>query len=134
MDCLFCKIIQGEIPCYKVYEDKNVLAFLDINPSSKGHTLVIPKVHIKSFLDLPDSQVADIFLAVKKIAENIKSKLNADGLNVGLNVNKAGGQVVDHLHIHIIPRWKNDGGRDVQSIIKNPPKEELEKVLNEIKM
>ncbi len=134
MDCLFCKIVKGEIPCHKVYEDGNTLAFLDINPITKGHTVVIPKFHAETLLDLPDDLVAELFLAVKKITQNIKDKLNPDGFNIGINMRKVAGQAVDHLHIHILPRWQDDGGGSVHTIIHNPPKQSLEEILKEIRM
>ena len=133
LDCLFCKIIKNKILCYKVYEDKNVLAFLDINPISKGHTIVVSKYHSKTLLDLPDEEVAKLFLAIKKITQQIKNKLNPDAFNIGINMGKKAGQEVDHFHIHIIPRWQNDGGKSINSIVNNPPKESLENILEKIK-
>ena len=133
-ECLFCKIIKSEIPSHKVYEDDNVLAFLDIQPCAKGHTVVIPKNHAGSLLDLPDEKIGPLFVAVKKVAHNLKNKLNADGLNVGINIKKVAGQVIDHLHIHIFPRYENDGGGSAHSIVNAPPEQSLEDVLEIVKM
>ncbi len=132
LDCIFCKIINNEIPCHKVYEDKEVLAFLDINPIVKGHTVVIPKIHVETLLNLPDEKIKPLFLAIKKITQQIKNKLNPEAFNIGINMGKKAGQVVDHLHVHIIPRWQNDGGKSVNSIVNNPPKENLEDILERI--
>ncbi len=129
MNCLFCKIVSGEIPCYKVYEDENVLAFLDINPIAKAHTVVIPKIHAETLLDLPDEKIKPLFLAIKKITQQIKDKLKPDGFNIGMNLGKKAGQEVDHLHIHVIPRWQDDKGRSIQSIVNKPPQEKLEDIL-----
>ncbi|MEI8364211.1 MAG: HIT family protein [archaeon] len=108
-DCLFCKIIKGKIPCYKVYEDKDFLAFLDINPIAKGHTLVIPKKHFTNLLDADDKYLKKMLPVVKKIMLSYKEKLGCTGFNI-LNANeKSGQQSVFHLHIHIVPRFDNDG-------------------------
>lgn len=130
MSCLFCKIIKGEIPCHKIYEDESVLAFLDINPITKGHTVVIPKFHAETLLDLPDDLVDKLFLVVKKVTQQIKDKINPDGFNIGINMRKVAGQVVDHLHIHILPRWENDNGGSIHTIVNNPPSESLEETKN----
>lgn len=108
MDCIFCKIINGEIPSYKVYEDDNVLAFLDITQGTKGHTLIIPKKHIKNIYDLDEQTAKDIFAVVPKIANALKLAFNPIGLTV-VNNNDKPLQSVFHFHIHLIPRYDNDG-------------------------
>lgn len=108
-DCIFCKIIKGEIPSTKIYEDDKVLAFLDINPISQGHTVVIPKLHAKNLFDFPDESFDYFFKRLKEIAVMIKKNLKADGMNILQNNERAAGQVVDHIHFHIIPRWHGDG-------------------------
>jgi histidine triad (HIT) family protein len=109
-DCIFCKIINGEIPSAKVYEDENVLAFLDISQVTKGHTLVIPKVHKENVYELTDEIAANVFTAVPKIAKAIKSAYDPIGLNVLQNNGEAAGQSVFHFHMHLIPRFgKGDG-------------------------
>ena len=108
-DCLFCKIIAGKIPADKVYEDKDVLAFLDISPVNPGHTLVLPKEHFETYLDTPDELLADLSVKVKKIALGVKEATNAEGININVNAHKAAGQVIPHLHIHILPRYLSDG-------------------------
>lgn len=132
-DCLFCKIAAGEIPADKVYEDKHAIAFLDINPVAPGHTMVIPKVHAETYLDLPDEEVCPLGEALKKVTTMVKEALKPDGFNIGANMKKAAGQAVDHLHIHIIPRWEGDGGGSMHSIVKNPPKEDIKEIAEKIR-
>ena len=107
-DCIFCAIAEGEIPSFKVYEDEVVLAYLDINPVAKGHTLVIPKEHSKGLLDTDEKLLGDIIARVKKVAAHIAFKLGCDGFNVMQNNGEAAGQTVHHLHFHIIPRWSGE--------------------------
>ncbi len=128
LGCIFCKILKGDIPNYTVYEDNHVLAFLDINPHAKGHTVVIPKVHSEVLFDLNDEMIGYIFGAVKKVAEKLDRKLSPDGFNFGWNHGESGGQVVPHLHIHIIPRWNNDMGGSVHSIVNNPGEQSVEEI------
>ena len=127
-DCLFCKIVSGKIPCYKVYEDATVFAFLDIHPHAKGHAVVIPKIHAVTIFDLEEKQMQPLMLAVKKTMGLLQKKLQPDGFNVGWNSGAAGGQVVPHLHIHILPRYNGDGGGSIHSIIKNPREKDVEEV------
>ena len=108
-DCIFCKIIEGKLPAQKVYENKDLVAFLDIHPINPGHTLVVPKEHCKNLLDMPERMIEKTFVAAKKIAHAVKKGTNAEGINVGMNNDPASGQVVFHAHIHIIPRYNNDG-------------------------
>ena len=107
-DCIFCAIAAGEIPSFKVYEDDDVLAYLDINPFTKGHTLVIPKQHCTGLLDAEDSLLASIMPKVKKVAAHIKSALPCDGFNILQNNGEAAGQTVRHIHFHIIPRYAGE--------------------------
>ncbi|MBD3310661.1 HIT domain-containing protein [Candidatus Woesearchaeota archaeon] len=108
-DCVFCNIIKGDIPAAKVYEDEKVFAFLDIAPAQKGHTLVIPKVHYESFMDMPKEELSAVMEAVKKIAPAVVEGSGAEAFNLGVNNGEAAGQVVMHAHFHIIPRKKDDG-------------------------
>ncbi len=107
-DCIFCRIAAGEIPCFKVYEDELVLAYLDINPFSEGHTLVIPKAHSAGLLDTDDATLAALLSRVKKVAAHIKEALPCDGFNILQNNGEAAGQTVRHIHFHIIPRRNGD--------------------------
>ena len=108
-NCIFCKIIAGAIPCYKVYEDDDVLAFLDITPVNLGHTLVIPKKHYVSLLDLPEDLAYKVMRAIKKIAPAVIRGVEAKGFNLNMNNGVVAGQVVDHAHFHIVPRIEGDG-------------------------
>ena len=108
-DCIFCKIVKKEIPCNKIYEDNDVLVFLDIAPVNAGHALVIPKKHFVNIYETPEDILIEMMKAVKKISHAIKDGLSADGINVTMNNDPAAGQVVFHSHIHIIPRIANDG-------------------------
>ena len=107
-DCIFCAIAAGEIPSFKVYEDDLALAYLDINPFSKGHTLVIPKAHAAGLLDADDKMLSELVLRVKKVAAHVKEKLGCDGFNILQNNGEAAGQTVRHIHFHIVPRWNGD--------------------------
>lgn len=109
MDCIFCKIIEGQIPSVKVYEDDTVVAFLDINPLSTGHTLVVPKTHADNIVEISEPDAIAVMKAVRIIAAAIKKGVQADGVNILQLNGKAAGQVVPHLHVHIIPRWFDDG-------------------------
>lgn len=108
-DCLFCKIKKGEIPSEKVYEDERVFAFLDIHPINPGHTLVIPKNHFENIHDIPEEEFAAAMKAAKKISTAVKSAVCADGINIGMNNERAAGQLVFHAHVHVIPRHAEDG-------------------------
>ncbi|MFH1286278.1 MAG: HIT family protein [Candidatus Magasanikbacteria bacterium] len=127
-DCIFCKIVGRDIPNYTVYEDNHVLAFLDINPIAKGHTVLIPKVHAETVFDLNDELEKELFPAIDHVMSILQDKLSPDGFNVGWNHLGAGGQVVLHLHIHIIPRWDCDGGGNIHSVINNPGSVSVEDV------
>lgn len=109
MDCLFCKIIAGEIPGAKVYEDEKVLAFLDINPVNPGHTLAVPKNHYLNLEEIPEIELRELIIAVKKVGRAIKEGLGYAGYNLAVNNDPVSGQIVPHLHFHIIPRKEGDG-------------------------
>lgn len=109
MICIFCKIAAGEIPSYKVYEDDDVLAFLDIAPVNPGHALVIPKKHYANLEEIPEEELVKIIKVVKKVGKSVKEKLDAQGYNVFVNNDPAAGQIIPHLHFHIIPRKEGDG-------------------------
>jgi histidine triad (HIT) family protein len=112
-NCLFCKIIAGTIPSAKVYEDEYMYAFLDISQVTKGHTLVVPKIHKENLFELTPEIAAKTFAAVPKIAEAIKTEFNPIGLNLLNNNGKDAGQTIFHFHIHIIPRYEKNDGFDV---------------------
>ena len=111
-ECLFCKIIAGEIPCARVYEDSHILAFLDINPVAKGHTLVVPKGHYPTLLDLPACVGEPLLHAMRLVAGALLKETKASGFNCVQNNFSSAGQMVFHSHWHIIPRFDNDGLAD----------------------
>jgi len=108
-DCVFCKMVAGEIPVTRIYEDDNVLAFLDIAPISDGHTLVIPKIHCETIHQTDPEVLARLAERLPNLAAAVMQAVEADGYNVLCNAGKAAGQVVQHVHFHIIPRKTNDG-------------------------
>ena len=133
-ECLFCKIVRNEIQTKKVYENNHAIAFLDINPSAYGHTVIIPKKHFKSLTDMPPEETGKLFETVAMLAGKIKNIVKADGFNMGINDNRAAGQVVDHVHVHIIPRWANDAGGAIQSIVRaHIEKEKLDELAVKMK-
>lgn len=109
MDCIFCKIIKGEIPAEKIYEDEKTLAFLDISPNNPGHTLVVAKEHYENIEVISEDLLCDIMKTIKKIGKAIKDGLGYPGYNLILNNDPVAGQLVPHLHFHVIPRRPDDG-------------------------
>jgi len=107
-DCIFCKIIKGELPSYKIYEDDLCLAFLDINPVSFGHTLVVTKEHYQNSSDTPEDVLVHLTKKIKLIAPLILKSVNSEAFNLTMNNGKIAGQLVSHLHWHIIPRFADD--------------------------
>ncbi|MFA7310163.1 MAG: HIT family protein, partial [Candidatus Paceibacterota bacterium] len=109
-NCVFCKIIRGELPSFRVYEDERTLAFLDINPVNRGHTLVIPKADdTRNIFDVSPEDWSATTETARKVAHAVEKALDADGVNIVMNNRPNAGQVVDHPHIHVIPRFKGDG-------------------------
>lgn len=114
-DCIFCKIVAGQIPCFRIYEDEKVLSFLDINPISEGHALVIPKAHAENLWEIPEQDLAAVHMASKKIIQTMKEVLNPEGVAC-LQLNGRGvNQVVMHYHLHLIPRIKGSEPLPVSS-------------------
>lgn len=108
-DCIFCKIVAGEIPSHKVYEDDRVLGFLDVGPLSRGHTLVIPREHYETIDRMPDELAAACMAVVPRLSRAIVAATGAAGWNVLQNNHRVAGQAVNHVHVHIIPRSEGDG-------------------------
>lgn len=131
-NCIFCRIINKEIPASIIYEDKESFAFLDVHPRSPGHTMVLPKVHFENIIDLPLEKIESVFKTVKNITILLKEKIKPDGFTIGINHGKVSGQAIDHLHIHIIPRWLDDAGKSIHDVVNNPPKEDIEKIKEKI--
>lgn len=122
-DCIFCKVVAGELSATKIYEDEDTLAFLDINPVNPGHTLVIPKEHYENFSATPNEWLSRAMPVIDKISGAMMEGLGVEGFNVALNNGRAAGQVVFHTHFHIIPRYPNDG----HQLWRGRPYEEGEK-------
>jgi|SRR3989338_8334010 len=129
-DCLFCSIVVGAVPAKKVYEDAHTVAFLDINPRNPGHTLVIPKVHAPTITDISEGDLLSVVRVLKRIALNMKRTLKADGISIAQNNGQVAGQVVNHLHFHIIPRFANEGPVGLECIL--PAKRMDERTLGSI--
>lgn len=108
-NCIFCKIVRGEISSHKVYEDEATFAFLDIRPNNPGHTLVIPKEHTPNIYEISEETFEAVTKTAKKVAIAVKRGVQADGINIGMNNDKAAGQIIFHAHIHVIPRFETDG-------------------------
>ncbi len=107
-DCIFCKIIEGKIPSYKLYEDKNFIVILDRFPSALGHTLIIPKVHVRDIFELDPELAGELFSLATKIAKALKATVNPEGLNILQNNGAVASQTVMHFHMHLIPRYSDD--------------------------
>ena len=116
MDCLFCKIVNGEIPSYKIYEDEYVFCFLDINPKSNGHTLIIPKKHFKDLNDIDNDYLFKIHETSKKISKLINEKLNPNGIQIVQNNGVI--QEVKHYHLHLIPIYNKNDKMSVEDVYK----------------
>lgn len=134
-DCIFCRIVAGEIPARQVHETDTVLAFLDANPLAPGHTLVIPKAHYRTFDDTPDDVADDVLAALYDLTPTVERAVDADASNVAFNNGSAAGQEVPHLHGHVIPRFEGDGGNPIHAIVGSRPDlsdDELDEIAEEI--
>jgi histidine triad (HIT) family protein len=132
--CIFCKIAAGEIPSEKIFENADLLAFLDIRPVTKGHALVVPKKHVANFVESDDETLTKSVVQVRKIADAILRATGAKGFNLHVNNGEVAGQIVPHLHFHIIPRYADDGlkhwpGRDIEPKTRKEIAEEIKKYL-----
>jgi len=133
--CPFCEIAKGAIPAKKVYEDENTIAFLDINPRNPGHTLVVPKKHFATILDIPVEDAGELFKAVKKIAVAVQSGMKAQGVSISQSNGSAAGQLVPHMHFHVIPRFLSEGPMALEGVlpVKKMPEQTLDKVVDVVK-
>lgn len=125
-DCIFCKIAAGEIPSKTLYEDEDFRVILDISPATKGHALILPKDHANNLYELPEETAAKVLVVAKKMATRMTEKLACDGLNLVQNNGEVAGQTVMHFHMHMIPRYKEDGqkinwapGEVTQEVLEN---------------
>ena len=130
-NCIFCKIANGEIPSVTLYEDEDFRVILDLGPAARGHGLILPKEHAETLYDLSEETVGEAFVLARRMAVRIKEKLDCDGLNLVQNNGAAAGQTVPHFHIHVIPRYKDDGQK-INWIPGEPSQEELEAVKRQI--
>lgn len=126
-DCIFCKIAIGEIPSKTLYEDEHFRVILDLGPATKGHALILPKEHAKDIYELPQETASEVFVLAKKMAVRMVERLHCDGLNIMQNNGEAAGQTMPHFHLHLIPRYQNDG-QTINLIHTEPSLEELEAV------
>ncbi|MBO4908558.1 MAG: HIT family protein [Lachnospiraceae bacterium] len=130
-DCIFCKLANGVFPTNSIYEDDKFNVILDNGPATKGHALILPKEHADDLFELPDETAAEAFKLAKKLGKHIMETLGADGLNVVQNNGEAAGQTVRHFHLHLIPRYNNDGQK-IQWEPTSPSSEELVKIKEEL--
>lgn len=133
IDCLFCKIGRKEVHAEVIYEDDDNMAILDIHPRAPGHVMIIPKVHHETILDVPEKGLEQLFSAVKRTVSMLSKALNPDGFTIGINQGKASGQVIDHLHVHAIPRYFNDKGSSIHSVVDNKSSETVQEIAEKIK-
>ena len=119
-DCIFCKIVAGEIPASKVYEDDHFLAFLDISQVTPGHTLVIPKKHARNLLEMTPVETADLFNVVSTVTKKVESATQPQGMNIISNMEEIAGQSVFHTHVHILPRYSQDDDLKIDFIAHEP--------------
>ncbi|MCI8326626.1 MAG: HIT family protein [Lachnospiraceae bacterium] len=106
-DCIFCKIVSGEIPSRKIYEDEDMIAIMDLNPTSKGHSLIIPKEHCRDLYEIDEEIAAKVMKTAKKLAQKMTDVLCCDGFNLLQNNGEVAGQTIFHFHLHLIPRYKD---------------------------
>lgn len=129
--CIFCKIANGEIPSKTIYEDQEFRVILDLGPATRGHALILPKEHYANLYELPEETAAKVMVLAKKMAAQMTKNLSCDGFNIVQNNGETAGQTVMHYHLHLIPRYQNDG----QNILWKPTEvsqEELEEIKNQI--
>jgi histidine triad (HIT) family protein len=130
-NCIFCKLVNNEIPSLRVYEDDNTVAFMELNPSAPGHVMVILKKHGNNILEYSQEQLGILMGSVQKVVKKIEKVLKPDSITIGINHKERRG--VPHLHVHLIPRWENDKGGIIQSIVANRPKESREILAEKIR-
>ena len=131
-DCIFCKIVAGEIPASKVYEDDHFLAFLDISQVTPGHTLVIPKQHARNLLEMTPDETADLFNVVSKVTKKVENATQPQGMNIISNMEEIAGQSVFHTHVHILPRYSQDDDLKIDFIAHEPDFDHLAQLAKDI--
>jgi histidine triad (HIT) family protein len=118
MACIFCRIVAGEIPAEIVATDEHTVAFLDVAPLADGHTIVVPRRHVATIEEMPTAEAQGLFLAVQRLAAPVRTALGAAGSTIGVNNGAATGQTIPHVHVHIVPRWADDGAGSVHTIFR----------------
>ena len=131
-DCIFCKIVAGEIPVSKVYEDDHFLAFLDISQVTPGHTLVIPKKHARNLLEMTPDETADLFNIVSRVTKKVESATQPQGMNIISNMEEIAGQSVFHTHVHILPRYSQEDDLKIDFIAHEPDFDRLAQLAKDI--
>lgn len=121
MPCIFCRIVAGDAPARRLYEDGSTMAFLDVNPLTRGHTLVIPKDHYPRLTDLPQDLAPDLYDTVHRLVAAVEAAVDADGTTVAFNNGPAAGQEVMHVHGHVVPRFEDDGGGPIHRAFGRRP-------------
>ena len=130
-DCIFCRIVAGDVPGRIVEETDHAIAFLDANPLAPGHTLVVPKQHYGRLHDVPGEEAADLFDAVHELSPAVEDAVDADAMSIGINDGEAAGQEIPHTHVHLVPRFDGDGGGSFHAISprsESPSDEELDEI------
>ena len=135
MSCTFCRILDGELPSYRVYEDEHTYAFLDIHPATKGHTLVIPRKHVVLVQDLSSEEMSALFRTVHRLVGPIQEAMDTPASNITINNGRAAGQLVPHVHVHIIPRKSTGMGgfHRIRSLTNTLPQSEFEEIAEKIR-
>ena len=128
--CIFCRIARGEVPSHSVYEDERTLAFLDINPSAPGHTLIIPKAHVTRVEDLSEEDAEALFRTLHRLVGGIQDAMEVPSSTIGINNGPESGQEVPHVHIHIIPRTRGDRGGIMQGLVRTTGRPSSEAMLD----
>lgn len=131
-DCIFCKIAAGEIPSRKIYEDSDLIAIMDLNPTSKGHSLIIPKEHCTNIYDIDEDIAAKVMKTAKKLATKMTVALNCDGFNLLQNNGETAGQTMFHFHMHLIPRYKDADNNMLKFTSVSFSDEEMDAIRNQI--
>lgn len=126
-DCIFCKLANGVFPTRSIYEDEDFNVILDLAPATKGHALILPKAHTANIYELPEETAGEVFMLAKKLAQKMTDKLGCDGFNIVQNNGSVAGQTVFHFHLHLIPRYENDG-QEINWNPTEPAGEELDAV------
>lgn len=131
-DCIFCKIAAGEIPSRKIYEDKDLIAIMDLSPTSKGHSLIIPKEHCTNIYDIDEDIAAKVMKTAKKLATKMTVALNCDGFNLLQNNGETAGQTMFHFHMHLIPRYKDADNNMLKFTSVSFSDEEMDSIRDQI--